>query len=75
MDKHEETLSFEDFLRGMTPSAFKALGINQLAYIKADNDNGFELRAADGQILAKFKTFEHAVTATEDQDLKAVTVH
>ena len=75
MEKHEETLSFEEFLRGMSPSAFKALGIDQLVYIKAGRENGFKLHAADGQILAKFKTFEQAITATENQNLKAVTVH
>ncbi|MGB1076935.1 MAG: hypothetical protein ACPG05_01400 [Bdellovibrionales bacterium] len=75
MNESENITSFEDFLRGISPSAFKALGLNQLAYIKAGNDNSFELHAADGQVLAKFKTFEHALTATQDQDLKAVTVH
>lgn len=70
-----QSLSFQTFLRGMSPSAFKVLGLHQLGYIKPTNDNGFELHAADGEILARFQTFEHALEATEAQDLKPVTVH
>ena len=75
MNQNEDITSFEDFLRGISPSAFKELGVNKLAYIKSGNDNSFELHAADGKVLARFKKLEHALTATEDNDLKAVTVH
>ena len=59
----------------MTPSAFKVLGLHQLGYIKPYEHKGFGLYAADGEILAHYKTFEHALDATEAQALKAVTVH
>ena len=68
-------MSFKDFLRGMTPSAFRALGLNQLAYIKNGNDNRFELHAADGKIMAIFSTLAHAQDASQDHELKSVTVH
>lgn len=70
-----QKISFEDFLRGMTPSAFKALGLNQLSYIKTGNNNRFELHAADGQIMAIFPTLAHAQDASQDHELKSVTVH
>lgn len=75
MDKTQDSVSFEEFLRGMTPSAFRMLGINQLAYIKADNDNSYQLYAANGEVLATFETLNGAISATEEQELKPVTVH
>ncbi len=68
--------SFKDFLRDLSPSAFKVLGLDQLAYIKAETgDSRYELRGADGHILATFSTLERAMNATQEQDLKPVTVH
>jgi len=70
-----QSLSFQTFLRGMSPSAFKTLGMNELAYIRVNNDNGFSIHSADGNILAKCSSFKNAITATHENDLKAVTLH
>jgi hypothetical protein len=76
MKEDDLPLSFQDFLRGMSPSAFKVLGVNELAYIKANNGNdNYNVCGADGQILATYKTKQRALNATEENDLKAVTVH
>ncbi len=73
--QNKSEISFEEFLRGMTPSAFEMFGLNQLSYVKASNDHDYVLYSANGQILANYKTMEHALNASKEQDLKTVTVH
>ncbi len=71
-----QTESFENFLRDLSPSAFKVLGLHQLAYIKTgSNKNIYEVRGADGQILASFSTLKKAMDETQEKNLKPVTVH
>lgn len=62
----------------LTPQDFKALGLQQLAYIKAvmlDGESAFAVHAADGTEIAIMANREIAIAAVRQHDLEPVSVH
>ena len=62
----------------LTQQDLMALGLEQIAYVKAveiEGDAGFAVHAADGTRIAIMKSREQAVAAIRHHDLEPLSVH
>ena len=62
----------------LTPQDFKALGLEQLAYVKAvtvDGEPAFAVHAADGTQMAVMSDRALADAAVRQHDLEPLSVH
>ncbi len=62
----------------LTPQDLKALGMEQIAYVKpieAEGGIAFAVHAADGTQVAVLKDREMAVAAIRHHELEALSVH
>lgn len=70
--------SARQLLRSLSPRAFLAFGVNQLAYIKLvtiEGHSAYALHAADGTPLSLIDSFEGALSVAEQNDLDPVLLH
>jgi hypothetical protein len=66
-----------EVLRNLSPQAFLALGVDQVAYIRPVevlSRKAYALHAADGTPLTLIDSLEGAVIAARQNDLDPVTV-
>lgn len=72
----DETASL---LKHLSIQDFLDVGLNQVAYIKRQNDNQnqelFSIHAADGSQISVMDTYDLAVATIRVNDLHPVTVH
>lgn len=67
-----------ELLRNLSPQAFQAFGMGQVAYIKpvlVDRKNIFVLYAADGTELTLVDSLQGACHLARQNDLDPVVVH
>jgi hypothetical protein len=67
----------QEILRNLSPQAFLALGVDQVAYIRPVevlSHKAYALHAADGTPLTLIDSLEGAVVAARQNDLDAVTL-
>ncbi len=67
-----------EFLRRLSPRDFKAMGLNEMAYIKqvkVDGHDAFAVHAADGTPLTINDSKEMALGSLFHNELNAVSVH
>ncbi len=67
-----------DFLRLLSPRDFKAMGIDQMAYIKqvkVGGQDAYAVHAADGTTLTINDTREMALGSLFHNELRAVSIH
>jgi hypothetical protein len=65
-------------IQTMTPAAFAALGMEQIAYIKpivVDGQTGFGIYTANGQQVAVMPNRDLAIEAVRQNDLAPLLVH
>lgn len=65
-------------LRKMSPEQFRALGLNQVVYMRVgllDGDPFFLIHGADGVPLATVEDLEEAVEIAAEQGFEFITVH
>ena len=65
-------------IRSISPEALAALGINQVAYVKAvevEHEQRYAVHAADGTGVTLFPSRELARLAIRQNDLEPVSVH
>lgn len=65
-------------LRNLSVEDFKDFGMQQIAYIRAVNNNDstlYSIRSADGEEISVMDTLDQAIIATRQNDLEPVTVH
>jgi hypothetical protein len=77
-DQSETTFNQVTALRGMTIEQLRALGANQVTYVKygqRDGEQVFRLFGADGISFLAVDTFEAVIEAAAEQNLSFVTVH
>ncbi len=63
----------------LSDAQFASLGVNRIAYVKpvadADGDIVYEVRGAEGAILAEIKDRARAFAAVRDNDMEPLSVH
>lgn len=66
-------------LQSLTPQDFLKVGLDQIAYIKAIDDEadpaGYSIHAADGSEIVRLESMDMAIAALRSNDLHAVTLH
>ena len=65
-------------IRSISPEALAALGVNQVAYVKAvevEHEQRYAVHAADGTGVTLFPSRELARLAISQNDLEPVSVH
>lgn len=76
MNEEFENEQVEDVM--VTANGFAALGLNQVAYIRAlvkDDQSGFAVHGADGTFLTMAPSREAAEGVIRSNDLLPVSVH
>ena len=65
------------YLSDMSQQDFRALGMNQIAYIREieQTDGHFGLFSADGTKISEMNSYEEAIVASYAKKLDPVTVH
>ncbi len=64
--------------RTMTPRAFAALGLGEMAYVRrivVQGEHLFAIMAANGQQVGLAPDYDSAATAVHEHDLSLVSIH
>lgn len=75
---NEKPQTVVNFLRQLSPRDFRAMGINEMAYIKEvkiDGHDAFAVHAADGTPLGVNDSKEMALGAVLQNELHPVSLH
>ena len=64
-----------DLLKELTIQDFLDVGLNQVAYIRSDDEESFSVHAADGSQISVMDSYDTAIAAIRVNDLFPVTVH
>lgn len=72
-----DTRKVKDFLKNLSLQDFKNFGVEQIAYIRSDDEHSesYAVYAADGELLSRIATRDKALIAAREHDLQPVTVH
>ncbi|PCJ03205.1 MAG: hypothetical protein COB14_00280 [Alphaproteobacteria bacterium] len=67
-------------LKNLSVKDFKDFGMQQIAYIRAVNNNNdnstlYSIHSADGEEISVMDTLDQAIIATRKNDLEPVTLH
>lgn len=72
MDKPRQHATYH----AIPPTAFAALGVQQIAYVKRiDGERNYAIHAADGTPLTVMQSREAAMAAVVQNDMEPLSVH
>ena len=71
-------MDLERTLRGLSSQDFLSLGLSQVAYVKAVDQDGhsyYAIHAADGTQMALLASFDAALATIRQHDMEPLTLH
>lgn len=74
-DKYLNNDEALELLKQLTIQDFLDIGLDQVAYVRQEDDKNFSIHAADGSQISVLDSYDTAIATIRVNDLHPVTVH